>query len=106
MSIYSTHQCLIKVFCELVGAIDHMTYSSLLFSTYNPCLSNRKISIAIGSLTTVAGLEDIQVTPSFVLKYVLHVPKLAINLVSIQKITKDLKCHVYFFFIVFFRNKI
>ena len=36
-------------------------------------------------------------TPSFVLKDVLHVPKLAANLVSIQKITKDLKCHVNFY---------
>ena len=37
------------------GATDHMTLSSEKFSTYIPCPSNKKITIADGSLATVAG---------------------------------------------------
>ncbi|RVW85209.1 hypothetical protein CK203_046576 [Vitis vinifera] len=39
------------------GATDHMTLSSEKFSTYIPCPSNKKITIADGSLATVAGLS-------------------------------------------------
>ena len=70
-------------------ATDHMTHSSQHFITYTPCPSNRKIVVADGSLTTVASLGNIQITPSFVLKNVLHVPKLSTNLVSIQKLPQD-----------------
>ena len=54
------------------GATDHMTLSSEKFSTYIPCPSNKKITIADGSLATVASLN---VNPSLSLKNVLHVPK-------------------------------
>ena len=50
-----------------------------------------------GSLATVAGFGDIYITPTLILKSVLHVPKLSANLVSIQKLTHDLKCYVIFF---------
>lgn len=63
-----------------------MTISSQFFSTYKPCSSNRKISVANGSLVTVAGLTNL-----------LHVPNLAASLVSIQKITKDLRYHLNFY---------
>lgn len=78
------------------GATDHMTHSSCKFSTYAPSTSNRKISIAEDSLTTVAGLGDIKITPSFILKNVLHVPKLSTNLISIKILTKDLNCKAIF----------
>jgi hypothetical protein len=78
------------------GATDHMTPSSNYFSTYHPSPSNKKISTADGTLVTVAGIGDIQITPSIILKNVLHVPKLSTNLVSIQKLTKDLSCSVIF----------
>ncbi|XP_022770401.1 NADP-dependent malic enzyme 4, chloroplastic-like isoform X2 [Durio zibethinus] len=42
------------------GATNHMTHSSQKFSTYTLCPSNKKIIIANGSLTTVAGLRDVQ----------------------------------------------
>ena len=79
------------------GATDHMTNSSLRFKTYTPCPSNRKILVADGSLTTVAGLGDIQITSQLTLKNVLHVPKLSTNLLSIQKLTHDLNCAVIFY---------
>jgi len=79
------------------GATDHMTNSSNLFCTYTPCPSSRKISVADGSLTTVAGLGDVKLSPEFNLRQVLHVPKLISNLISIQKLTKDMNCCVTFF---------
>ena len=79
------------------GATDHMTSKSQLFNTYTPSPSNKKIAVANGSLATVASFEDIYITPTFILKNVLHVPKLSANLVSIQKLTHDLKCYAIFF---------
>ncbi|KAJ9547058.1 hypothetical protein OSB04_019601 [Centaurea solstitialis] len=78
------------------GATDHMTHTSNKFKTYNPCPSNRKIVVADGSTTTVAGIGDVQVTPKLALKNVLHVPKLSTNLVSVRKLTKDLTGSVIF----------
>jgi len=74
-----------------------MTYASNFFHTYTPCPSTRKITVADETTTTVAGVGDIHITPSLVLKNVLHVPKLSTNLMSIQKLTKDLNCHVTFY---------
>ena len=79
------------------GATDHMTSSYKFFSSYNPCSSHKKITIADGSITTVAGQGDIYISDSITLKNVLHVPKLFANLVSIQKLTKDSNCSVTFF---------
>ncbi|KAJ4712334.1 hypothetical protein OWV82_014593 [Melia azedarach] len=45
---------------------------------------SRKIATADGSLSTVAGVGDVKISPSFILKNVLHVPKLSTNLVSIN----------------------
>ena len=79
------------------GATDHMTSKSQLFHTYTPSPSNKKIAVANRSLATVAGFGDIYITPTLILKNVLHVPKLSANLVSIQKLTHDLKCYAIFF---------
>ena len=37
------------------------------------------------------------ITPTLILKNVFHVPKLSASLVSIQKLTRDLKCYAIFF---------
>ena len=65
------------------GATDHMTSKSQLFNTYTLNPSNKKIVVANGSLATVAGFGDIYITPTLILKNILHVPKLSANLVSI-----------------------
>lgn len=65
------------------GATDHMTPTASQFVTYQPSPSNKKISLADGSLTTAAGYGDIQIKPEILLKNVLHVPKLSTSLVSI-----------------------
>ena len=65
------------------GARDHMTHSSNIFLTYSPCPSSRKIATVNGSLTTVASIGDVKISPSVILRNVLHVPKLSTNLVFI-----------------------
>ena len=79
------------------NATNHITHSSLQFKNYNPCPSSGKIVIADGSLTTVVGVRDVQISPTLTLRNVLHVPKLSTNLVYIQKLTQDLGCIVTFF---------
>ena len=78
------------------GATDHMTFESSLFITYSPCPSTRKVVTADGTLTTVAGIGDVQINSSLTLKNVLHVLKLSTNLISIHKLTHDLCCQVTF----------
>jgi len=78
------------------GASDHMTPFSHVFITYNPCASSRKIMMANGSLTIVAGLGDVLLNKHLTLKNVLHVPKLFTSLISIQKLIEDTNCSVIF----------
>ena len=66
---------------------DHITHSSRKFNNYNPCPNNRKIVIDDGSLTTIIGIGDVQISLPLTLRNVLHVPKLFTNLVSIQNLT-------------------
>ena len=79
------------------GATDHMTGSSNLFSTYIPCSGQQRFKIADGSFSIVAGKGSIVVTKDLILESVLHVPNLSCNLISVGKLTKDLKCVVNFF---------
>lgn len=79
------------------GATDHMTPHLTASTPIHQCLSNIKIIVANGSLATVAGFGDIHITPTLILKDVLHVPKLSASHVSIQKLTYDLKCYATFF---------
>ena len=56
-----------------------MTQSSHKFNTYVPCSSNRKLASADGSLTSVAGVGNVKISSFFILRNVLHVPKLSTN---------------------------
>ncbi|KAK3030877.1 hypothetical protein RJ639_037227 [Escallonia herrerae] len=58
---------------------------------------NKKIKIADGSLSTIAGTGSIVLSPSITLHNVLHVPKLSCNLLSISKLTNDLKYQANFY---------
>ncbi|XP_027189472.1 uncharacterized protein [Cicer arietinum] len=80
----------------LSGATNQLTPTSQFLHSCNPCLSNRKIMVANGSVATIAGVGDIRVTSTIILKNVLHVPKLSANQVSIKKLTKDLNCYATF----------
>ncbi|KZV37837.1 hypothetical protein F511_10867 [Dorcoceras hygrometricum] len=78
------------------GATDHMTGSSKLFHSYIPCAGNQKIKIADGTLSAIAGQGTIVISQTITLHNVLHVPKLSCNLLSIRKLTRDLKCTTQF----------
>ena len=47
-----------------LGVTDHMTHSSHQFKNYNLCPNNRKIVTANSSLTTVASVGEIQISPT------------------------------------------
>ena len=69
-----------------------MTGSYQLFSTYSPCAGNVKVKIADGSLSSMLGKENVQLSNSVILESVLYVPNLSCNLLSISQLTKDLNC--------------
>ena len=73
-----------------------MTGVSNFFHTYTPCAGNRRVKIADGNLSPIAGIGNIILSSSITLFNVLHVPKLTCNLVSISQLTKDLNCLVKF----------
>lgn len=73
-----------------------MTNTSKYFYIYVPCLSNKKIIIADDSINIIAGKADVKFRPTLILKNVLHVPKLCINLVSVNKLSQDLNCKIIF----------
>ena len=72
----------------------HMTHSSHQFNNHNSYPNNRKIATADGSLTIVASVGGVQISPTLTIRNVFHVPKLSTNLVSMQKLTQDLGCNV------------
>lgn len=74
----------------------HMTGNANLFHTYIPCAENSTVRIADGSLSKVTGIGS-DITDNTILSFVLLVPNLTCNLLSISKLTKDLKCVTNFF---------
>ena len=74
-----------------------MTYNFYHFSSYIPCPINQKIKVVDGSLAIVAKQGTITFNPSLSLKFILHICKLSINLMSIYQVTKYLNCKVTFF---------
>ena len=79
------------------GASDHMTGDVNVFDTYDPCSSNYFVSIADGLLSKVVGFSSMAVSKDLTLHFVLLVPNLDCNLLSISKLTKYLKCVTKFF---------
>lgn len=78
-------------------AFHYMTSLSNLFHSYSPCLDNEKIWIVDGSFSPMVGKGLIKLSNNIILKSILHFPKLACNLLSISKLSKDSNCFVTFF---------
>ena len=78
------------------GAIVHMTGDSSIFSTFQSQPSTSTVILADGSQSCVLGLDTIFPIPFISLSYVLSLPILSFNLMSVSKLTRVLKC--YFFF--------
>ncbi|KAG6514544.1 hypothetical protein ZIOFF_024907 [Zingiber officinale] len=63
-------------------ASDHMANSLKLLKLYSPYLENKKVKIADGSFSPIAGKGLVQISENIDLKSVLYVPKLTCNLLS------------------------
>nr|KYP36608.1 Copia protein [Cajanus cajan] len=74
-----------------------MTPFPSLFASYSKTNTKQFITIANGNNVSIIDSGNIQLEPSIFLHNVLHVPKLANNLISIQKLITDLNCSVTFF---------
>ena len=79
------------------GASDHMTNSSNMFESYSPCPRNKKVQIADGNFSPIAGKGLIKISEGIDLKSVLHVPKLTCNLLSVSKLSRDSNYCVIFY---------
>ena len=78
-------------------ASDHMTGDINMFTKYFPCHENSTVRIADGTHSKVVGKGTIIVYKDITLNDVLYVPKVDCNLLSISKITKDLRCVTKFY---------
>ena len=77
------------------GANDHMTGELSLFSSpLTPV--NQTVSIADGSSTCVHSKGDVCLSPHLTLSFVLHVPQLSFNLLSVSRLAKSYNCAVIF----------
>ncbi|KAI5405929.1 hypothetical protein KIW84_052615 [Lathyrus oleraceus] len=74
-----------------------MTGDLAIFDSYSPCQNNLTVRIANGTLSKVMGKGSVIISQNITLSSLLYVPKLDYNLLSISKLTKDLKCITKFF---------
>ena len=79
------------------GVTDHMTGNYSLFSTFQSHPSASSITLANGSQSCVLGSDTIFPTPSLPLSSVLNLPNFSLNLISLSKLTRALKCYISFF---------
>jgi hypothetical protein len=79
------------------GANEHMTGSATSLSDYHLVDTPHNVTLANGSLSTVASFGHTHLSPDIKLLSVLHVPGFPFNLLSISKITKALNCYVSFY---------
>lgn len=63
-----------------------------VFKDYNPCTSNRVVQIVDGASSLVTGTRSVQLTKDLHFYFVCYVPTLDCNLLSINKLTRDLQC--------------
>ena len=68
-----------------------------IFDTYSSCPNNLTLWIADGSLLKVVGIGSIVLSNDLTLNYVLLVPNLDYNILSISKLTKERMCVINFF---------
>ncbi|TXG59600.1 hypothetical protein EZV62_014173 [Acer yangbiense] len=77
------------------GANDHMTGELSLFSS--PLVpTNASVRVADGSITAISSKGDVRLSSDITPSSVLHVPKIAFNLLSVSCIAKSFDCAVIF----------
>ena len=89
------------------GATDHTTPTYSHFISYELCVSDKMVQTADGTLLQVAGIGSVKLEPIGLLTQVLHVPRIFISLVSIQKLAKMSEYRIIFAdFDAFLYNKV
>ena len=78
------------------GATDHMTLTNKFFKSYEPIAPGKHVQTADGTLLPVAGLGTMEIPPIGLITHVLHVPKLFVNLISVQKLAKLTEYQIIF----------
>ena len=70
------------------GATDHMTPRIESFVSYTKIAPGKQVQTADGSLLPMIGVGHMNIQPTGNLTNVLHVPKLFVSLISVQKLAK------------------
>ena len=73
-----------------------MTPNPRVFTSYEPSPGTSKVRTASGYLLTVAGVGHVALTPLLHLPRVYHVPRLAVHLLSLSKLVRDLNHNLTF----------
>ena len=79
------------------GASSHITPHLSLFNSYTATNKILPVRSASGSIHAISHTGNLIVTPSITLFNVSHVPSFRFNLLSVQQLSRDLKCIVFFF---------
>ena len=89
------------------GATNHMTPISTMFLNYRACITKQYVQTADGTLLPVVGISSIKFASIGLLIRLLHVPKIFVCRVSVQRIAKSYK-HKFIFdgLDVFLCNKV
>ncbi|RVW35951.1 hypothetical protein CK203_090575 [Vitis vinifera] len=94
---FTTNRGGMKSWIVDTGASDHMTGDAAILQNYKPSNGHSFVHIADGSKSKIAGTSSIKLTKDLYLDYVLHVPNLDCNLLSIRKLVCDLQCVTKFY---------
>ena len=79
------------------GATDHMTPGSLdTFVSYREIAPGTHVQTADGTLLSVVGIGTLEIQPIGILTNVLHIPKLCVSLVSVQRLAEMREYNVLF----------
>ncbi|OIS99405.1 hypothetical protein A4A49_62550, partial [Nicotiana attenuata] len=79
------------------GATNHMTGDKSLLKNKTSVGNSGQVQLPTGDSASISHMGDCQLTGGDVLKDVLCVPAFKFNLMSVSKVTEDLKCSVTFF---------
>ena len=70
------------------GATDHMTLTDMFFKSYGTIAPGKHVQTADGTLLPVDGIGTVHIQSIGLLTHVLQVPKLFVNLISVQRLAK------------------
>ena len=79
------------------GATEHITYNDTMLENKIKKQYEAPVVIPNGDAIAVKGRGDFELPNGLKIKDVLHIPDFKCNLLSVSKLTKDIKCAVTFF---------